>query len=125
MTSAVSQKGLSFFGWLLTLALVAFVASTAFKVIPHYLDYMSLKNIISSVDTDKTLEITTISDFYSHVRKGMEVNSIRDLDLNKALSVTVQNNQFLAHLKYENREPLIENIDLVIKFDHEFSVAKP
>ncbi|MEB0039683.1 MULTISPECIES: DUF4845 domain-containing protein [unclassified Pseudomonas] len=125
MTSAASQKGLSLFGWLLTLALVAFVASTAFKMIPHYLDYMSLKKIISSVDTDKALEITTVSDFYSHVSKGMEVNSIRDLDLNKALSVTVENNQFLAHLKYENREPLIENIDLVMKFDHEFSVAKP
>jgi len=28
-------------------------------------------------------------------------------------------------LKYEKREPLIQNIDLVVKFDHEFSVAKP
>jgi hypothetical protein len=55
----------------------------------------------------------------------MQVNSIRDLDLNKALSVTVENNKFLAHLKYENREPLIQNIDVVVKFDHEFSVSKP
>jgi hypothetical protein len=86
---------------------------------------MSMKKIISSVETDKTLEITTVSDFYSHVSKGMQVNSIRDLDLNKALSVTVENNQFLAHLKYEKREPLIQNIDLVVKFDHEFSVGKP
>jgi hypothetical protein len=125
MTPAGSQKGLSFVGWLLALALVAFAASTAFKLIPHYLDYMSMKKIISSVETDKTLEITTVSDFYSYVSKGMQVNSIRDLDLNKALSVTVENNKFLAHLKYENREPLIQNIDLVVKFDHEFSVGKP
>lgn len=125
MTSAGSQKGLSFVGWLLALALIAFAATSALKLIPHYLDYMSMKKIISSVETDKTLEITTISDFYSHVSKGMQVNSIRDLDLNKALSVTVENNQFLAHLKYEKREPLIQNIDLVVKFDHEFSVGKP
>jgi hypothetical protein len=125
MTFAGPQKGFSFLGWLLILALVAFTASTAFKLIPHYLDYMSMKKIISSVETDKALEITTVSDFYSHVSKGMQVNSIRDLDLEKALSVTVVNNQFLAHLKYEKREPLIQNIDLVVKFDHEFSVAKP
>lgn len=125
MTPAGSQKGLSFVGWLLALALIAFAASTALKLTPHYLDYMSMKKIISSVETDKTLEITTVSDFYSYVSKGMQVNSIRDLDLNKALSVTVENNKFLAHLKYENREPLIQNIDLVVKFDHEFSVGKP
>jgi len=125
MTFAGSQKGLSFLGWLLALAFVAFAASTAFKLIPHYLDYMSMKKIISSVETDKTLEITTVSEFYSHVSKGMQVNSIRDLDLNKALSVTVENNQFLAHLSYEKREPLIQNIDLVVKFDHVFSVGKP
>lgn len=125
MTFAGPQKGFSFLGWLLILTLVAFTASTAFKLIPHYLDYMSMKKIISSVETDKALEITTVSDFYSHVSKGMQVNSIRDLDLEKALSVTVENNQFLAHLKYEKREPLIQNIDLVVKFDHEFSVAKP
>ncbi|BBP75042.1 MULTISPECIES: DUF4845 domain-containing protein [Pseudomonas] len=125
MKSAASQKGLSFFGWLLALALVAFVASTAFKLIPHYLDYMSMKKIIMSVETDKAAGVTTVSDFYTHVARGMQVNSIQDVDLNKALSVTVENNRFLAHLKYEQRDPLIQNIDLVVKFDHEFSVGKP
>lgn len=55
----------------------------------------------------------------------MQVNNIRDVDLKKALSVTTENNRFLAHLKYEQREPLIQNIDLVVRFDHEFSVGKP
>ncbi len=125
MTSAHSQKGLSFFGWLLTLAVVAFVASAALKLVPHYLDYMSLKKIIMSVETDKAADITTVTDFYTHVARGMQVNSIQDVDLNKALSVTLENNRFLAHLKYEQRDPLIQNIDLVVKFDHEFSVGKP
>jgi hypothetical protein len=55
----------------------------------------------------------------------MQVNSIRDVDLNKALKVTVANDRFNAHLKYEQREPLILNIDLVLKFDQQFSVGKP
>jgi hypothetical protein len=125
MKFADSQKGLSFLGWILALAVIAFVASTAFKLIPHYLDYFTMKKIITAVEADKQLEITTVDDFYSYVAKGMQVNSIRDLDLKKALSVTVENNKFLAHLQYEQREPLIQNIDLVVKFDHEFSVDKP
>ncbi|HEX8594026.1 MAG TPA: DUF4845 domain-containing protein [Pseudomonas sp.] len=125
MKVASSQKGLSFVGWLLTLALVAFALNVAFKMVPHYLDHRSMKQIIDAVDTDPSLNINTIGDFYSYVGKSMQVNSIRDLDLNKVLSVKVENNKFLAHLQYEKRESLIQNIDLVIKFDDTFSVGKP
>ncbi|WP_296256793.1 MULTISPECIES: DUF4845 domain-containing protein [unclassified Pseudomonas] len=125
MTSAGSQKGLSLIGWLVALAVVAFVASTAAKVVPHYLDYMSLKKIIEAAGTDRTADISNSSEFHDYVAKGMQVNNIRDVDLNKALSVTTENNRFLAHLKYEQRESLIQNLDLVVKFDREFSVGKP
>ncbi|GFM79845.1 DUF4845 domain-containing protein [Pseudomonas cichorii] len=124
MTFSASQKGLSFVGWLVALAFVAFVTSTAFKLVPHYLDYMSMKKIIETVESNQALDITTVDDFYSYVGKNMQVNNIRDVDLNKALKVTVQNNKFSAHLKYEQREPLIQNIDLVMKFDQQFSVGK-
>ncbi|MDE3735749.1 MULTISPECIES: DUF4845 domain-containing protein [Pseudomonas] len=122
MTFARKQKGMSVMGWLLVLAIVAFLASTAFKVIPHYLDFFSLEKIITSVETEKALEIRSIPDFYSHVSKGMQVNGIRDLDLEKSLKVTLENNEFQAHLKYEKREPLVENLDLVVRFDKEFRV---
>lgn len=122
MTFARKQKGMSVLGWLLILAVVAFLASTAFKIIPHYLDFFSLEKIISSVETEKALEIRSIPDFYSHVSKGMQVNGIRDLDLDKALKVTLENNEFQAHLQYEKREPLVENLDLVVRFDKEFRV---
>lgn len=125
MTFARSQRGLSILGWLVVLALVAFFASTAFKMMPHYLDYMSLEKIITSVETDKALSIQTVGDFYEHVGKGMRVNNIRDLDMRDVLQIKVENNEFLVHLKYEKREPLIENLDLVANFDKEFRVRMP
>lgn len=125
MTFARSQKGLSVLSWLVVLAVVAFFASTAFKILPHYLDYMSMEKMITSVETDKALEIRSVGEFYAHVAKGMQVNSIRDLDLKEVLKVKVENNEFLAHLKYEKREPLIENLDLVVHFDKEFRVRMP
>ena len=125
MKSAHSQKGMSILSWLMVLALVAFFASAAFKVLPHYFDYMSMEKLITSVETDKAANIRSINEFYSHVSKGMQVNSIRDLNLHDALKVKVENNEFRAHLKYEKREPLIENIDLVVRFDKEFRVRMP
>ncbi len=120
-----SQKGMSVLSWMVMLAVVAFLASAVFKMVPHYLDYMSMKKIITSVETDKAADIRTVGDFYTHVSKGMSVNSIRDLDMEKALKVTIENNEFHAHLKYEKREALIENLDLVARFDQEFRVRMP
>lgn len=125
MNAVKSQKGMSLFGVLLGLAVLAFVATTAMKLVPHYMDYWSLKKSIESVATDKSTDINTVGEFYSHVSRGMQVNNIRDLDLNKVLSVTEEGNVFRAHLQYEKREPLIQNLDVVMKFDHNFSVVKP
>ncbi|HUE94360.1 DUF4845 domain-containing protein [Pseudomonas sp.] len=125
MKFARSQKGMSILGWLMVLAFIAFFASAVFKMLPHYLDYMSLEKIITSVDADPSMEVSSVGAFYGHVGKGMEVNSIRDLDLREALKVKLENNEFRAHLKYEKREPLIQNIDLVVRFDKEFRVRMP
>ena len=40
-----SQKGMSLCGWLMLLVVVGFLASTVFKMLPHYLDYMSFEKI--------------------------------------------------------------------------------
>lgn len=125
MSFARSQKGLSMLSWIMVLALVAFFASTAFKMLPHYFDYMSMDKIISGVESDKTMEVRTVRDFYSHVRKGMGVNGIRDLDLEEALKVVIENNEFKVHLDYEKREPLIRNLDLVANFDKEYRLRMP
>ena len=120
-----SQKGMSMLSWMIMLAVVAFLASTMFKMAPHYLDYSALEKIIVAVETDKVADVRTVGDFYAYVRKGMSVNSISDIDIEKALKVTLNESEFRVHLKYENREPLIQNLDLVARFDKEFRVRMP
>lgn len=125
MNAASSQKGISLLGGLVLLAILGFVASTAFKVLPHYFDYWTMKKIIESAATDKAEKIDTVGDFYNHVDAGMGINNIRDLQARNIMKVTLDDDVFAAHLQYEQREPLIGNVDLVVKFDHEFSVRKP
>ena len=125
MTFTHSQKGMSVLGWMTMLALVAFLASAVFKMVPHYLDYNALQKAIMSVETDKAADITTVPAFYTHVSKSMTINGIRDLKLDEILEVVLDGNEFRAHLKYETRESLIENLDLVARFDKEFRVRMP
>ena len=122
MMFARSQKGMSMLSWVVVLTVVAFLASTAFKMLPHYMDFWSLEKAIESVETDRALGISTVSDFYSHIDKSMQVNGVRDLNSKEILDVKIEGGDFLAHLKYERREPLIENLDLVANFDKEFRI---
>ncbi len=125
MRVKASQQGLSLLGTLLGLAFLAFVVSTGLKVGPHYYDHYTLKRLVESAGKGGAAGPQNVAEFYSHVAAGMQVNNMRDLDLNKALSVTVEGDVFKAHLKYEKREPLILNLDVVAKFDDEISVRKP
>jgi hypothetical protein len=125
MKFAHSQKGMSVLGWMTMLALVAFLASAVFKMVPHYLDYNALQKAIMSVETDKAAAISSVPEFYSHINKSMTINSIRGLNLEEILTVEIDENEFRAHLKYETREALIENLDLVARFDKEFRVRMP
>lgn len=125
MKFARSQQGLSMLSWLVVLIVVAFFASTAFKVLPHYLDFYSLQKIVTAVETEKALEIRSPGAFYEHVSRGMQVNNIRDLNMREVMDVRMENNDFYVRLKYEKREPLIENLDLVVHFDREYRVRAP
>ena len=80
---------------------------------------------MGAIDADRNISVNSVDELYGQIAKGMQVNNIRNMDLKSVLSITEQRDQYLGHLKYEKREPLIENLDLMVKFDHEFSVRKP
>jgi hypothetical protein len=125
MSFAKSQKGASVLGIMVILGLVAFFLSAGLKIGPHYMDYYTMEKLIKAIETDKSGDITSVQDFYARISKGMTINSVRGFDLEKDLQVKLENNEFVAHLKYEKREPLIQNLDLVARFDKEFRVRMP
>ena len=127
MLNANAQKGLSAITWMIILGVTAFFASVAFKIVLHYLDYMSLDAIILSVEEDaqKGTLIEDIPAFRDNVRKGMQVNGIRDIPIDSAIQVQFENNTFRVKLSYEKREPLIRNLSLIATFEKEYQLRIP
>ena len=75
MQNIKNQQGMSFFSWLVILVLIAFFASAAFKLIPHYMDNRALDKAIMAVEKDKATgdKIDTVGDLYTHINKSMQV----------------------------------------------------
>jgi len=118
---AYKQKGMSMLSWMVVLVLVAFFASAGFKLIPHYMDNRALDKMITSVEKDPSMKIGSVPEFYKYLFKGMQVNAI-DLKPEEVFDIKQENNTYIVKLKYEQREPLIKNIDLVVHFDKEYRV---
>lgn len=121
MSFAQKQKGMSMLSWMVVLALVAFFASAGFKLFPHYMDNKALERMVLSAEQDPTSPIRSVPEFYAYLSKGMQVNSI-DLNAKDVFDVRLENGTFLVKMKYERREPLIRNIDMVVNFDKEYRV---
>ena len=97
-----SQKGASFFGWLAVIALVVFGMVIAMKLVPIYMDHYSLRNMITTVNEDPTIKINSLRDLNTYIEKGMQLNSIRDINPKEAIKVTQSGqNAYTLVLKYE------------------------
>jgi hypothetical protein len=120
-----SQKGMSFFGWLAVIALVVFGLVIAMKLIPIYLDHFALREKVTKINEDPTIKINSMRDFNSYISKGMQINSIRDIDASKAFTITASGTDvYTVVLKYEVRTPALQNVDLLVHFD-ETHIVRP
>ncbi len=120
-----SQKGLSFFSGLAVVALVIFAALIAMKLIPIYLDHSALRKIVTTMNDDPSLKVGSVRDLRAHINKGMQINSIRDINGDEAVKVTESGaNTYTVIVKYDVRAPLVQNVDLLVHFD-ETHIIRP
>lgn len=120
-----SQKGASFFGWLAVIALLIFALVVAMKLVPIYMDHYALRNMITSINEDPSIKIRSIRDLTAHINKGLQINSIRDIDAKEAIKVTASGNDaYTVVIKYEQRAPMLQTVDLLVHFD-ETHIVRP
>jgi hypothetical protein len=120
-----SQKGMSFFGLLAVIALLIFGLVIAMKLVPIYLDHFSLREMVTKINEDPTIKINSIRDFNSYIDKGMQINSIRDIDAREAITITASGTDaYTVIINYEVRAPALQNVDLLVHFD-ETHIVRP
>lgn len=129
MNAPAKQKGLALTSWLAILSVVAFVTGIAFKMVPHYLDYMSLDEIIIQAEAELQRKsspprFSSANDLKDYIRKGMQINGLRDIP-DQALKIELTNDTFNVQLDYEQREPLVRTLSLVAHFKKTYQFRIP
>lgn len=116
MNTAFYQRGLSSISILIVMMVGAFFLICALKLIPIYIEGASVASSISSAAEEREFDGLTVKQMRSKLGKYFEINRIegisaRDIEIKRVKGVTY------IDASYEQREPLLFNIDVVVKFD--------
>ncbi|WP_454781034.1 DUF4845 domain-containing protein [Legionella sp. WA2022007384] len=117
------QKGMTFIGMTLTVALIVMAAIVVMRVIPVYLQYYSvIKSVkglnalpLSSLSGDPMADVNVLK---STMDKRLNINGVESLKDDQLMVEPIGTNKFRVKVKYQVIKPLVYNISLLFDFDH-------
>lgn len=109
------QKGITLVGMLLVAAGIFFVALIAMKMAPAYIEYFSVKKVMSAIANDPALpnmSVKEIRESFDRRASIDDISSIKgaDLDISKGDGETV------VSAEYSVKTPLVGNVSAWMDF---------
>lgn len=106
---------MSMIGWLLTILVVGFFAIIAIKLVPVYINRLTVGSVMDSLKNEPNVYSMSQAEVASLIVKRLEGNLIKDIGAD-SIYVSDANNIRLIELDYEVRRNLFGNHDIVISF---------
>mgnify|MGYP000982661322 CR=1 FL=1 len=108
------QRGLSLIGFIFLAAIVAFVMFTAFRCVPAWTEYLSLKKVLQQVANEFGVEAQPPAIRASFDRRA----TIDDLPVQgRDLDIRKDNGRIALSVAYQRKVPVAGNMSLLFDFD--------
>jgi Domain of unknown function (DUF4845) len=110
------QRGVSFFGLLIIFAVCGMFLLLGLKVVPAYLDYFTVKKIITSMSTTDEVRSGTVAEIRRSFDKRATIdyqNAVKAEDL----EVTKEGNETVVTAAWQHKIPLFPTWTLTIDFN--------
>ena len=112
------QAGMSFIGGFLLMMIVAFLGLFAFKVVPSYIEYQTVKTIAEDVQNNAELMSQPKSKVNAYIGQAYRTNNLWDLKADDTIVLTKDSQKgYKVEVNNEKRQNLISNIYVVTKFN--------
>ncbi|NOY73597.1 MAG: DUF4845 domain-containing protein [Gammaproteobacteria bacterium] len=121
-----SQAGVSIFGWLLIIALIAFFVTTILTLYPMYYNHYKAMAHLKSITNNPATEKMNKKEIRRAIGKRFQVDNIEFINLKEDIDIEVKKKKITINLSYEVKAPLMGNISVVGDFyDNVFEVSRP
>ncbi|MDP5053745.1 MAG: DUF4845 domain-containing protein [Congregibacter sp.] len=110
------QQGLGLLSMLVIAMMAGFFVMSAIRIIPGYVEYKTVRELIVEAAEEFDPEQGTISDIRRMLAGSFNMNQIKALQL-KDVEIIRENGKVVIDASYEDRIPLFWRIDAVVKYD--------
>lgn len=116
------QKGMTLTGWMTVVALILFFALLGMKIIPIYLENLTVKDVIESLKDEPLITKKSSVQVRDMVMKRLDINGVYDL---KKEHVTVKKSPGVmkVDVTYTVQKKLAGNMDILISFSEKVELV--
>lgn len=115
MIDQVRQRGLTMFSFLFVAVMVFFVALLAMKLVPAYMEFFTIKKILTDIGSNpniKTMSNMEIRSMYGKRAMIDNISTVQPADL----EIGRQNGVSVVSVSYIYQTPLVANVSLLVEF---------
>ena len=110
-------------GWLFVLALIGFFVLVTLRLFPIYSNNYKMKGILESLTEERNLYEMSREEILVLINKRITINMATGFKSEHFKIVLKENRNKEYHITYEDRRPMMGNIDVVAKFDDYIVIA--
>lgn len=116
------QRGMTMIGGLLTLVMVGFTALMAVRIVPIYTTYYNVRSALQSLSKEPQARQMSLADMQRALQRRFEIGYV-DIIQPRQVRLEQRGKDRVLALAYEDRRPLIANLDIVASFDINFPLS--
>lgn len=110
------QRGMTFTGWLLVLAIFGVFALAALRLVPIYLEYYRINSVLSSLEVEMVDGSPSKKDIKSFLDKRFNIESIARIKPSD-IKITPKSETWEVRANYDARTEFIGNLHFIVTFD--------
>lgn len=117
------QSGLTMISWIVIIGLVAVQGIMALRIVPVYLNYNSVRSVMDKLPQDSEVKGISVKKLDELLRKRLKINNLYDLARNKeAFKFKKMQGGYVLVAHYEDKGPIMGNLEFVATFDHKVEI---
>jgi len=117
MPGSKRQQGVTAGGWLLILGLVGFFVLLTLRLFPIYSNHYKIQGIVKSLLEEDNLYRMPRTDMLKIIDKRLNINFATGFKREHLVIELKKSGNREIHIRYEDRRPILGNMDVVAKFD--------
>jgi len=110
------QRGLSLIGLLIVSAILVFVALVGFKLLPAYIEYFTVKRVISDIAGGADMRGAGVREVQNAFKQRSSIDDMTSIKADE-LEITKEGDGVTILAIYQRCVPLFSNISVCIDFE--------